>query len=103
MMMMMMTMTITSTMTVMIIMCDFIKKKYNTVLRVAWNGDFHLIHRGTTGTSCRRLYFTLNGDECSQPKTIDTPIISNTKNVEILSPYYGKKMIRNVFAFLSSV
>ena len=72
--------------------CDFVKKQDNTVLRVAWNGDFRLIHKGARG-SCRRLYFTLNGVECSQPQTIDTPVFSNVENGDMINPQYGNDVI----------
>ncbi|KAI0229693.1 hypothetical protein LSAT2_019850 [Lamellibrachia satsuma] len=68
--------------------CNFIKQQDDTVLRVAWNGDLRLIHYGPRGASCRRWYFTLNGKECRDPKTIDTQLHNNMKNINIHHPNY---------------
>ena len=54
--------------------CDFIKKRDDTVLRVVWNGDIRLINIGPKGASARRWFFTINGKECSDPRTIDTQL-----------------------------
>ncbi|KAI0229690.1 hypothetical protein LSAT2_019846 [Lamellibrachia satsuma] len=76
--------------------CDFEKKRNDTVLRVAWNGALRLRHQGTKGYSCRRWYFTLNGKECEQPMTIDTQIYLSTKVINIHDPKYVEGYCRGL-------
>ena len=77
--------------------CDFEKKRNDTVLRVAWNGALRLIHEGPNSASCRRWYFTLNGKECEQPMTIDTQISLAAKSINRHDPKYGKIHVCNIF------
>ncbi|KAI0214899.1 hypothetical protein LSAT2_033084 [Lamellibrachia satsuma] len=76
--------------------CDFVKQRQNTVLRVAWNGDLRLIHTGSKGASCRRWYFTLNGSECANPKPIDTQLHNNMKVINIHHPNYVEGYCRGL-------
>ncbi|KAI0226053.1 hypothetical protein LSAT2_023251 [Lamellibrachia satsuma] len=46
--------------------CEFVKKRDDTVLRVVFNGDLRLIHKGNKYASCRRWFFTINGQECME-------------------------------------
>ena len=71
--------------------CVFEKKHDDTVLRVQWNGDMRLIHKGSKVGSCRRWYFTLNGKECSQPETIDAVLFASKNNTNNHRPCNGEK------------
>ena len=61
--------------------CEFVKKRDETVLRVVWNGAMRLFQEGSKTGTCRRWFFTLNGKECSDPKTIDTQMYIRVDNV----------------------
>ena len=69
--------------------CEFVKKRDDTVLRVVWNGDLRLIHNGNKYGSCRRWFFTINGQECSGPRTIDTQLLTHIKGTNMHRPAYG--------------
>ncbi|KAK2184496.1 hypothetical protein NP493_265g03044 [Ridgeia piscesae] len=73
----------------LILTCDFVKKRQDTVLRVAWNGDLRLIANGAT---CRRWFFTLNGAECSQPKSIETQLHVQLQTTNVHRPAYGRNV-----------
>ncbi|KAI0216656.1 hypothetical protein LSAT2_031354 [Lamellibrachia satsuma] len=76
--------------------CNFVKQRDDSVLRVAWNGDLRLIHNGPRGGSCRRWYFTLNGNECGDPKPIDTQLLNNLKVINIHHPNYVEGYCRGL-------
>ena len=69
--------------------CEFVKKRDDTVLRVVWNGDLHLLDKGPKRGSARRWLFTINGQECKEPKTIDTQIYIIAKGTDLHRPAYG--------------
>lgn len=77
-------------------MCAFVKKRDDTVLRVVWNGGLRLTHTGPKGSSCRRWFFSINGQECSEPKTIDAMLTVRTRGTNVHRPAYGR------FAFMRS-
>ncbi|KAI0224109.1 hypothetical protein LSAT2_024863 [Lamellibrachia satsuma] len=78
--------------------CEFVKKREDTVLRVVWNGDLRLIHTGPKHGSCRRWFFTINGRECSEPRTIDTQLHVQTRDTNIHRPAYVEGYCRGVSA-----
>ncbi|KAI0239526.1 hypothetical protein LSAT2_009740 [Lamellibrachia satsuma] len=78
--------------------CEFVKKRDDTVLRVVWNGDLRLMHTGPKQGSCRRWFFTINGGECSEPKTIDTQLHVKTRGANIHRPAYVEGYCRGVSA-----
>ncbi|KAI0218890.1 hypothetical protein LSAT2_029437 [Lamellibrachia satsuma] len=78
--------------------CEFVKKRNDTVLRVVWNGDLRLIHTGPKSCSCRRWFFTINGGECSEPRTIETQLYINTRGTNIHRPAYVEGYCRGVSA-----
>ncbi|KAI0229691.1 hypothetical protein LSAT2_019847 [Lamellibrachia satsuma] len=78
--------------------CNFVKQRDDTVLRVAWNGGLRLIHVGPKHASCRRWYFTLNGNECGDPKPIDAQLHNNVKNSNLFHPYYVEGYCRGLLA-----
>ena len=69
--------------------CDFFKKREDTVLRVVWNGDIRLVDTGPRGGSARRWFFTINGKECSDPRTIDTQLYIRDSSSNTHRPAYG--------------
>ncbi|KAI0224511.1 hypothetical protein LSAT2_024481, partial [Lamellibrachia satsuma] len=78
--------------------CDFVKKRDDTVLRVVWNGNLGLIHTGPKGASCRRWFFTINGKECSEPRTIDTQLYVRNAANNIHRPAYVEGYCRGIAA-----
>ncbi|KAI0234584.1 hypothetical protein LSAT2_015185 [Lamellibrachia satsuma] len=81
----------------LILSCEFVKKRDDTVLRVVWNGDLRLIHSGSKGGSCRRWFFLINGKECSEPKTIEARLYINSA-VNIHRPAYVESYCRGIDA-----
>ena len=83
--------------------CDFVKKRDDTVLRVVWNGDLRLINTGPKGGSARRWFFTINGQECKDPTTIDTQLHTADRTSNVHRPAYGgwtyNGLIHIVFLF----
>ena len=69
--------------------CDFVKKRDDTVLRIVWNGNLRLIDRGPKSGSAHRWFFTINGKECSVPKTIDTQLYVRDSDTNNHRPAYG--------------
>ena len=69
--------------------CDFVKKRNDTVLRVVWNGGLRLIDKGSKVDSMRRWFFTINGEECKKPRTIDVQLYSFGKGLDFHKPAYG--------------
>ena len=69
--------------------CEFVKKRNGTVLRVVWNGDLCLMSSALHTVSCRRWFFTINGKECSHPRTIDTQLYVNDDKGNWHRPAYG--------------
>ena len=69
--------------------CDFVKKRDDTVLRVVWNGDLRLMDKGPKFASVRRWFFTINGTECSDPRTIDTQLYVLDSDSNNHRPAYG--------------
>ncbi|KAK2167000.1 hypothetical protein NP493_1290g02052 [Ridgeia piscesae] len=51
-----------------------LRNRDDTVLRVVWNGDIRLKDTGPKYASARRWFFTINGKECRDPRTIDTQL-----------------------------
>ncbi|KAI0241976.1 hypothetical protein LSAT2_015448 [Lamellibrachia satsuma] len=78
--------------------CEFVKKRDDTVLRVVWNGDLRLLHNGNKYASCRRWFFTINGQECSNPRTIDTQLHTHIKGSNMHRPAYVEGYCRGVAA-----
>ncbi|KAK2182368.1 hypothetical protein NP493_357g04033 [Ridgeia piscesae] len=78
--------------------CDFVKKRDDTVLRVVWNGNLRLIHTGPRGGSARRWFFTINGKECSDPRTIDTQLHVRDSDSNTHRPAYVEGYCRGVAA-----
>ncbi|KAI0234905.1 hypothetical protein LSAT2_014724 [Lamellibrachia satsuma] len=78
--------------------CEFVKKRDDTVLRVVWNGDMRLINTGPRGASGRRWFFTINGQECSEPRTIDTELTFHTESTNIHRPTYVEGYCRGIAA-----
>ncbi|KAI0214613.1 hypothetical protein LSAT2_000258 [Lamellibrachia satsuma] len=76
--------------------CAFVKTQDGTVLRVVWNGNLRLTHTGSKPGSCRRWYFTLNGDECSQPDKIDMQLYALVNNPNSFRPSYVEGYCRGV-------
>ncbi|KAI0214581.1 Collagen triple helix repeat-containing protein 1 [Lamellibrachia satsuma] len=76
--------------------CDFFKKRTDSVLRLVWNGNMRMIQKGTKYGACRRWYFTLNGVECTEPKTIDAQFLETAKNVDSVKPAYVEGYCRGV-------
>ncbi|KAI0208873.1 Collagen triple helix repeat-containing protein 1 [Lamellibrachia satsuma] len=56
--------------------CRFVKERSDTVLRVVWSGHLNLKYEDSESYSCRRWFFTLNGEECLAPRSIDVALIS---------------------------
>ncbi|KAK2139089.1 hypothetical protein NP493_6716g00002 [Ridgeia piscesae] len=79
--------------------CDFVKKRDDTVLRVVWNGDLRLIHTGPKGGSARRWFFTINGKECSDPRTIDTQLHVSDSDSNNHRPAYVEGYCRGITAW----
>ena len=69
--------------------CEFVKKRDDTVLRVVWNGDLRLVDTGPKGGSARRWFFTINGKECSEARTIDTQLLVRDSGNNIHRPAHG--------------
>ena len=69
--------------------CEFVKKRDDTVLRVVWNGDLQLLDKGPKRGSARRRFLNINGQECKEPKTIDTKLYTAAKGTYIHRPAYG--------------
>lgn len=70
--------------------CAFVKKRDDSVLRIVWNGGLRFRQTVSSGGSCRRWFFTINGLECSEPKAIDTRLYINTNIVNMHKPAYGE-------------
>ena len=81
--------------------CDFVKKLDDTVLRVLWNGDLRL-HTGPKSGSARRWFFTINGKECSEPRTIDTQLHVRDSANNVHRPAYGGLAYSGVIHILSA-
>ncbi|KAI0219781.1 hypothetical protein LSAT2_028689 [Lamellibrachia satsuma] len=69
--------------------CDFVKKRDDTVLRVVWNG-------GSKVDSMRRWFFTINGEECKEPRTIDVQLYSLGKGLDFHKPAYVEGYCRGI-------
>ncbi|KAI0226052.1 hypothetical protein LSAT2_023250 [Lamellibrachia satsuma] len=78
--------------------CDFVKKRDDTVLRVVWNGDLRLRNTGPKGSSYRRWFFTINGKECKDPRTIDIQLHVQARNTNIHRPAYVEGYCRGIAA-----
>ncbi|XP_035693944.1 collagen triple helix repeat-containing protein 1-like [Branchiostoma floridae] len=52
-----------------IVDCQFNKASSTTALRLTWNGE--LRYHGFGSSACLRWFFTINGEECSNPAPID--------------------------------
>ncbi|KAI0239582.1 hypothetical protein LSAT2_009689 [Lamellibrachia satsuma] len=76
--------------------CDFVKKRDDTVLRVVWNGDLRLINTGPKGGSARRWFFTINGQECKDPTTIDTQLHTADRTSNVHRPAYVEGYCRGI-------
>ncbi|KAI0231013.1 hypothetical protein LSAT2_018617, partial [Lamellibrachia satsuma] len=76
--------------------CAFVKKRGDSVLRLVWNGDLRLINGGPKPSSCRRWFFTINGLECSEPKTIDTVIHVRTSITNVHRTAYVEGYCRDI-------
>lgn len=74
--------------------CGLVKKMEETVLRVVWNGALRLRHG--SGASCRRWFFTLNGNECSEPQTIDTQLHIQIPSSNLHRPAYVEGYCRGI-------
>lgn len=57
--------------------CVFIKKAYDTALRVEYNGDYRIAY---CLDCCKRWYFTFNGAECKGPSAIDGLVLIYRNN-----------------------
>ena len=82
--------------------CEFVKKRDDTVLRVVWNGDLRLIDTGPKSSSARRWFFTINGKECSEPRTIDTQLHVRDSGNNIHRPAHGGLAYSGVIHILSA-
>ncbi|KAI0237160.1 hypothetical protein LSAT2_012378 [Lamellibrachia satsuma] len=68
--------------------CDFVKKLDDTVLR--------LINSGTKHASARRWFFTINGEECKEPNTIDTQLHTGDRKSNVHRPAYVEGYCRDI-------
>ncbi|KAK2167001.1 hypothetical protein NP493_1290g02029 [Ridgeia piscesae] len=76
--------------------CDFVKNRDDTVLRVVWNGNLRLIHTGPKDGSARRWFFTINGKECRDPRTIDTQLHVSDSTSDNHRPAYVEGYCRGI-------
>lgn len=58
--------------------CSFNKQDDDTVLRVAWDGNIAL---DECSQCCMRWFLTIDGEECSDPATIDAALSQNLDGV----------------------
>ncbi|KAI0224512.1 hypothetical protein LSAT2_024483 [Lamellibrachia satsuma] len=76
--------------------CGLVKKRDDTVLRVVWNGLLRLLNTNRNVACARRWFFTINGQECKDPNTIDTQIFIDSNKVNIHRPAYVEGYCRGI-------